>query len=208
MGVEEFIKSPLGKIHNQLWLGKLDDNYYSIVSLYGYMDLASLNKLASLSPDINFIDRSASVSHIFKKYRIKIEKMFPVVILVVFLLLSWRYGVTGSFRVVSAPLVSALLSFLLMNLITGEYNLFVIFGLVITVAISIDYAVFIRESKGNNESTYLAISLASLTTVLALGLLSLSHTPALSFFGLSLLFGVLISFVLTPLIVKPAQVGK
>jgi predicted exporter len=208
MDIEEFVKSPLGHIHNQLWLGKLDDNYYSIVSLYGYMDLAALNELASNSPGVSFIDRSASVSHIFKKYRIKIERMFPFVILVIFLLLSWRYGLAGSFRIVSAPVLSALLSFLLMNLIMGEYNLFVIFGLVITVAISIDYAVFIRESKGKNESTYLAISLASLTTVLALGLLSLSHTPALSFFGLSLLSGVLFSFILTPLIVKPGRVVK
>jgi predicted exporter len=127
--------------------------------------------------------------------------------LIIFALLSFRFGLAGSFRVVSAPLISALLSFLVTNLIIGQYNLFTIFGLIITVAVAIDYAVFIRESSGDNRSTYLAITLAGLTTVLALGLLSLSHTPALSAFGASLLFGILFSYVLTPLIVKPRSIA-
>jgi predicted exporter len=205
MQIEEFVQSPLGKLHEHLWIGKHGGHYYSIVSLYGFQDLSALNQVASELTEVYFIDRAASVSNIFEKYRVMIEKMFPVVLFVIFILLSWRYGLTGSLRVVSAPLLSALLSFLCINLISGEYNLFVIFGLVITVAISIDYAVFISESRGDNRSTYLAISLAGLTTMLALGLLSLSRTPALSFFGLTLLFGVIFSFVITPLIVKPER---
>lgn len=205
MDVETFIASPLGKLHGHLWLGKVDNFYYSIVSLYGYKDLLVLNAIADSSPNYYFIDRSANISQLLEKHRIIIEKMFPLVLLVIFLLLSWRFGFKGSFRVVSAPLLSALLSFLIINLVVGEYNLFSIFGLIITIAISIDYAVFIKESSGNNKSTYLAISLASLTTLLALGLLSLSHTPALSAFGLSLLLGVLFSFMLTPLIVRPKE---
>ena len=205
--IESFVASPLGKLHSHLWLGVIDESYYSIVNLYGYKDLPALNAIADLSPDYNFIDRSANISHLLEKYRIIIEKMFPLVLLAIFLLLSWRFGLKDSFRVVSAPLLSALLSFLVINIFVGEYNLFSIFGLIITIAISIDYAVFIKESSGDNKSTYLAISLASLTTVLALGLLSLSHTPALGAFGLSLLMGVLFSFILTPLIVRPKGVA-
>ena len=205
MDIETFVASPLGKLHRHLWLGEIDNYYYSIVNLYGYKDLLALNTIADSSPNYDFIDRSASISQVLEKYRIIIEKMFPLVLLVIFLVLSWRFGFKDSFRVVSAPLLSALLSFLVINLVVGEYNLFSIFGLIITIAISIDYAVFINESSGNNKSTYLAISLASLTTLLALGLLSLSHTPALSAFGLSLLLGVLFSFILTPLIVRPKE---
>jgi len=206
--IETFVASPLGKLHRHLWLGNIDDYYYSIINLYGYKNLPALNAIADSSPDYNFIDRSANISHLLEKYRIIIEKMFPLVLLAIFLLLSWRFGLKDSFRVVSAPLLSALLSFLFINLFVGEYNLFSIFGLIITIAISIDYAVFIKESSGDNKSTYLAISLASLTTILALGLLSLSHTPALSAFGLSLLLGVLFSFILTPLIVRPKELAE
>lgn len=206
MDAEEFVASPLGRLHSHLWLGKIDDHYYSIVSLFGYKDLAALNKLAESMPAVHFIDRSASVSRLFEKYRIIIEKMFHFVLLAIFLLLGWRYGLQDAFRIVSAPLLSALFSFIVMNLVIGEYNLFSIFGLIITIAISIDYAVFIKESTGNCTSTYLAITLAGLTTILALGLLSLSQTPALSTFGLSLLLGVLFSYILTPLIVRPNKV--
>ena len=204
MDVERFVSSPLGRLHSHLWLGQVEGNYYSIVSLYGYTDLKALNQLADSSTKINFIDRAANISYLLQKYRIIIEKMFPAVLFAILFMLSLRFGFKNAFRVISAPLISALLSFLCVNLIVGEYNLFSIFGLIITIAISIDYAVFIQESKGNNKSTYLAIGLASMTTILALGLLSLSHTPALSAFGLSLLLGVLFSFILTPLIIRPS----
>jgi predicted exporter len=207
MDIESFVNSPAGKLHRDLWIGEVNGHYFSIVRLFGYRNLTVLNKLAEANDNLYFIDRAAQVSSLFEKYRDIIEKMFPFVLLIIFALLSFRFGLAGSFRVVSAPLISALLSFLVTNLIIGQYNLFTIFGLIITVAVAIDYAVFIRESSGDNRSTYLAITLAGLTTVLALGLLSLSHTPALSAFGASLLFGILFSYVLTPLIVKPRSIA-
>ncbi len=202
MNLDVFLNSPLGKIHKHLWLGEVEGQFYSIVSLYGYKDLQILNSIAD-ELSVSLIDRSASISNLLAKYRVTIERMFPLVLLAIFIILSFRFGLHDSFRVVSAPLLAAMLSFLCLNIIVGSYNLFSIFGLIITIAISIDYAIFIRESKGYSKGTYLAISLASITTILALGLLSLSFTPALSAFGLSLLLGVLFSLVLTPIIVRP-----
>jgi len=201
-GINEFIQTPLGQLHKHLWLGKIEGHYYSIVSLYGFKDLVKLNVIAK-QQGVVLIDRAASISRLLARYRDIIEKLFLLVLLAIFVLLSFRFGIKDSFRVVSAPLLAALLSFLCLNLFNGSYNLFSIFGLIITIAISIDYAVFIRESNGYHKGTYLAIALASLTTLLALGLLSLSNTPALSAFGTSLLFGVVFSLILTPLIVRP-----
>ncbi len=202
MNLEDFLQSPLGKLHNNLWLGEINERLYSIVSLYGFKDLDILREIETHA-DVVLVDRSQSISNLLAKYRTIIEYMFPFILLTIFILLSFRFGFQDSFRVVSAPLLAAMLSFLWQNIFVGSYNLFSIFGLIITIAISIDYAIFIRESKGYSKATYLAISLASLTTMLALGLLSLSNTPALSAFGLSLLLGVLFSLLITPVIVRP-----
>jgi len=202
IGLDDFIQSPLGKLYDHLWLGEINGQYYSVVTLYGFQDLDSLQNIA-IEQGVILIDRSTSISNLLAKYRVIIEEMFPLILLSIFVLLSFRFGARDAFRVVSAPSLAAMLSFFCINIFVGSYNLFSIFGLIITIAISIDYAIFIRESKGYSKGTYLAISLASLTTMLALGLLSLSNTPALSAFGLSLLLGVLFSLMLTPLIVRP-----
>lgn len=208
MTVEEFLQTPAGQFQSTLWPGKIGQRYYSIVSLYGFTELAALKAIVSGWSDVQLVDRSAQVTALLQKYREIVQTLFPFVLLAIFAVLLWRFGLQDAIRVVCAPTLAALLSFLCMNLLIGSYNLFSIFGLIITVAIAIDYAVFIREARTVQPSTYLAITLAGLTTILALGLLSLSQTPALSSFGLSLLLGVVFSYVLIPFIVRPAERGR
>ena len=201
--LEAFLGSPLGRLKSDAWLGEISGQYYTIINLYGLDDLRLLEKLISGVEGSYLIDRVSSVSSLLAYYRVAIEKMFPYVMLAVFILLLLRYGLDGALRVVAAPVIAALASFLCVQFILGQYNLFTVFGLIVTIAISIDYAVFIRESARYQTSTFLAITLAGITTVLAFGLLSLSQTPALRTFGLSLLLGILFSYLITPLIVMP-----
>lgn len=205
---DRFLQSPLGKLKSDAWLGNINGKFYSIVMLYGFDDMIGLKKVVAEYDSAFFVDRLSAVSDTFRFYRIAIEEIFPFVIVVVFVLLFFRYGANGAFRVVSAPLLAALASFLAVHAILGQYNLFTIFGLIITVAIAIDYAIFVREAHKNEASTMLAISLAGITTILAFGLLALSNTPALNTFGLTLLFGIVFSFIVTPLVVKPGRRSK
>ena len=63
----------------------------------------------------------------------------------------------------------------------------------------VDYGIFLLEHPGDN-SAWLAITLASTSTLLGFGLLALSSTPALSAFGLTMLLGGLIIWGITPLL--------
>jgi len=203
--VDKFLDSPLGKLKSDAWLGRINNKYYSIITLHGFDDLSSVEQVVDSVGYADLIDRLKTVSDTFRFYRIAIEEIFPFVIGVVFILLLIRYGANGAFRVISAPLLAALASFITVHSMLGQYNLFTIFGLIITIAISIDYAIFIREARENDPATYLAITLAGMTTILAFGLLALSRTPALNTFGMTLLFGIAFSYLFTPIIVIPGR---
>jgi predicted exporter len=77
-------------------------------------------------------------------------------------------------------------------------NLFGVLGLVLVLGIGIDYTLFMAECREKPVSTLLAVSLSAATTLLSFGLLSLSQTTAIQTFGLVVLVGIFIAFILAP----------
>ena len=77
-------------------------------------------------------------------------------------------------------------------------TLFSLFGLLLVTAISVDYAILMREQVGGAAVSLLGTLLAALTTWLSFGLLAVSSTPAVSNFGLSVSLGLIFSFMLAP----------
>ena len=77
--------------------------------------------------------------------------------------------------------------------------------------IGIDYGLFFAhcgEDPGRQQSTLLAILLAHLTTLLAFGLLALSHTPAIAGFGIVLSGGIFTAFLLSPMALAPRPAAE
>ena len=72
------------------------------------------------------------------------------------------------------------------------------FDLLLVTAISVDYAILMREQVGGAAVSLLGTLLAALTTWLSFGLLAVSSTPAVSNFGLSVSLGLAFSFMLAP----------
>src|SRR5690606_10923324 len=77
-------------------------------------------------------------------------------------------------------------------------HLFNVLAQMLLLGIGIDYGVFTLE-HGESRASWLAVTLGAASTALSFGLLSLSATPALHGFGLSLLLGIAAVWVLTPL---------
>ena len=84
-------------------------------------------------------------------------------------------------------------------LLGGELNLVHLFGLLLVLAIGVDYGVFLAETVRRGEgvgATALSIALACATSVLALGMLAFSENPALRALGATTGLGVLSSLAL------------
>jgi predicted exporter len=63
----------------------------------------------------------------------------------------------------------------------------------------VDYGIFLEERSGRHrERAWLAVVLSAASALLSFGLLSLSATPALHLFGLTMLFGITGIALITP----------
>lgn len=98
--------------------------------------------------------------------------------------------------------ISILLNLSFHSIFNLNINLFSIFALILSVGISIDYCIFFSKSKAEKEVTFLAVFLSMITTALSFGTLSFSGFIPVKSFGLFLFIGILISFLLSPMLVK------
>ena len=79
-------------------------------------------------------------------------------------------------------------------------NIFSVFALILSIGISIDYCIFFSKSKAKKEVTFLSIFLAMITTALSFGTLSFSGFIPVKSFGLFLFIGILVTFLLSPIL--------
>ena len=83
------------------------------------------------------------------------------------------------------------------NVVGGHQRLKVLLGM------GTDYGVFLLEHRGD-PSAWLAVCVGAASTWLSFGLLALSTTPALRAFGLTLLVGIGLVWLISPLLRSPA----
>ena len=67
------------------------------------------------------------------------------------------------------------------------------------LGIGVDYGIFMQEHPSRFDSTpWLTVGLSAVSTILSFGLLGLSKTPALQAFGLTMLIGVALVWIIVP----------
>jgi predicted exporter len=76
-----------------------------------------------------------------------------------------------------------------------EINLFSIMGTFLIIGIGVDYAIFYRHGHDHPQVVGMALFLCMMSTFFSFGLLSFSHTYAIHSFGLTVLLGVIFSFL-------------
>jgi len=187
-----------------LWLPtlKLEDGSTalgSVVMLNTIRDIGAMRQLAEGSNDILFVDNIADISNIFQEYHGQAQLLLVVAYAVIFVMLAFRYGLMGSAYVLAPPLAAAAVTVIVLYMLGEAYNLFNIVGLVLVLAIGIDYTLFTREARDDSISTMIAILMSAASTMLAFGLLAFSNMPALHSFGLTVLLGIIIALFLAPL---------
>ena len=112
------------------------------------------------------------------------------------MLLSLRYG-RRAWRVMMAPALASIIVLAILTLCGIAVSIFHSLALLLVLGIGLDASIFLHDSQ-KSPSAWLAVSLSSLTTLLAFGLLALSSTPILQFFGITVLLGIICLFVLAP----------
>ncbi|WP_261844159.1 MMPL family transporter [Aliamphritea ceti] len=162
--------------------------------------LSRLENFSATDPSITFVDRVADISTVLGKYRTQVSYWLAVAYLVIFLLLTIRYR-TQVWCIVLPPFMASVLTMALIIELEGGVNLFHLLALVLVLGIGLDMGIFLTETRGDSY-TWLAVTLSSFTSLMAFGLLALSQTPVLHHFGLTVLLGLTLVWLLT-LLLRP-----
>lgn len=197
--LRQWLAHPVSEPHRHLWLGRTERGVIGVVGLRGVHDLAALHTLAKTDPRIHFIDPAGDLSTLFGQYRHQTIWLTLVSYGLVLIILLSRYGLRGGLLVMAPPVIAAVASLSTLGLLGESISLFNIMALLLVLGIGVDYSLFFRETGAESPATLLAIALSSVTTLLAFGLLALSATTAIHGFGLTILIGILVAFLLSPM---------
>jgi predicted exporter len=169
-----------------------------LVLLQGATDPSALRQVVESVPGIRFIDPTGDVSRLLGEYRARAVALLAVSVVLMLPLLAWRYGARGSLRVALPSVAAVIVAPAITALLGLPFTFFNAMALVMVLSIGIDYAIFCREGGAQPPITVLGIGMAMLTTILSFGLLAVSSTAAVQAFGLTMLFGILLAFLLAP----------
>lgn len=176
-----------------------DGRWYSLVTLGGNASDAQLATLAGSLQGVTFVNQTKDLSSLLGRYRLSVSEILGFTLVLLAIGLAFRYRQQG-WRML-LPLAIAMVLALGCAAVEG-ITLFHTMALLLVIGIGLDTAVFYTE-VGFNAESWLASSLACMTSILAFGLLSLSVVPVLHQFGIIILTGILSAWLLTPLFFCP-----
>ncbi|HHF3144555.1 TPA: MMPL family transporter [Vibrio diabolicus] len=202
--VEQYLQNPVSAPVRFLHLGKIKGKSATVVVLNQLQDSAVVKAFAKSQSDFVYLNKAEEISALFGEYRIKIMELLVAASTVIFLVLIKRYGLQHSWRVLLPSLIACACGLATAVAMGTTLNLFNLLGLVLILGIGIDYTLFFAE-KARSVSTLLAITLSAITTVLSFGLLSLSQTHAIHSFGITVLSGIFVAWLLSPIAIKTEE---
>ena len=198
LDVDAGLRQPMAEPLRPLWLGKVDGSFASLVMLQG-LGPANVDAVAAVAkglPGVRWIDRTARFSTLLAHYRVQMGWLLLVGYAAVGLALLWRFGRVG-WRALAPTALAAALSLAALGWLGEPLQLFGVLAQLLLLGMGVDYGIFLLEHRDDGAS-WLAISLGAASTLLAFGLLALSATPALHGFGLTLLLGIGLVWLLSP----------
>lgn len=204
--IDAWLRQPESAPFRAGWLGQLSDSWASVVMLDGIgpaSDLALFRQQAAAVPGVRWVDRTADISRLLGHYRAMMGGLLLASFAAVALVLAIRYR-RMAWRALLPTGLAGVLTLAALAWIGEPLQLFTVLALLLLLGMGIDYGIFLLEHRGDGAS-WLAVSLGAASTLLSFGLLSLSATPALRSFGLTLLFGIGLVWLLSPLFRPPAH---
>ena len=200
LSLDEFLMSPASEPWRHLWLGKIAGEHASIVALRGVsnVDLPLLQQVASAMDGVQWVDKVAEISNVLGRYRQYMGWVVFVSYFVVFAIMFPRYR-RNTWRVLAPTAIASVMTLAILGFAGQNVQLFHVLAMMLLLGVGVDYGIFMQEHPGRTDATpWLTVGLSAVSTILSFGLLGLSKTPALQAFGLTMLIGVALVWIIVP----------
>ncbi|TAL72941.1 MAG: hypothetical protein EPN56_13960 [Rhodanobacter sp.] len=207
--LDAWLRTPLATPFRQLWMGCNQHGCASLVLPQGAAGERVLASAAAGLSGVTLVDKPASVSALFGRYRGYASLWLIAAMLAIVPVFGWRYGWRHMPRVMAPPALGIALTLATLGYFGQPLTLFHWMALMLVLGVGANYAVFLFEGEPHTVdrpgAMYASVLLSALTALLSFGLLSLSSLPALRDFGLTLLLGIGFTALLVP--VSRANLG-
>lgn len=206
---QQWLGSVVSEGWRLLWLTLPDGRSAALVPVNGVKNSAAMKTLAEQVPGTGWIDRKTEFSDLFGQYRLYLSYLLALSVAAIALIYLWRFGLRHGLRCMVPTLLSLGSGIAVLALSGHTLNLFSLLALVLVLGIGINYTLFFTNPRGTPTTSMFAIFMAVFTTQLTFGMLVLSHTQAISSFGIVLSSGIAVAFLLAPLtLVSKRKRGK
>jgi predicted exporter len=205
--LDDFLRSPAAEPWRHLWLGQIGTEFASIVALrgLGYADLPLLQQAGAGQEGVQWVDKVGEISSVLGRYRTYMGWVVLYSYGVVFALMFRRYR-RRTWRVLAPAAVASIATLAILGLAGQSLQLFHVLALMLLLGVGVDYGIFMHERAHRHDSApWLAIGLSAVNTLLSFGLLGLSQTPALQAFGLTMLIGTAMVWMIVPCFANESQ---
>ena len=135
------------------------------------------------------------LSELFKQHRQHAQWLLLSALVILAIGLGLLYGKESILALVLPVSMALMTTFAIQAWFGVEINLFSIMGTFLIIGIGVDYAIFYRHGHDHPQVVGMALFLCMMSTLFGFGLLSFSHTHAIHSFGLTVLLGVIFSFI-------------
>jgi predicted exporter len=196
---DAWLAGPASEPLRAQWLGALDGGVASAVLLSGAEGAAARSVLAALRLDgVEWVDKVGDIGALLGRYRGLMLAVLLAGYVLTWAALAARFG-RHAWRALAPTALASAATVSLLALLGVPLQLFHVLPLLILLGLGVDYGIFLLEQPGRHETRpFLSVTLSAACTLLSFGLLALSTTPALRAFGLTLLLGVFLAWLLTP----------
>jgi len=150
------------------------------------------------SENASYVNLPLALSMQLGEVRMSVLKVALPALAVILLILSLYFGFTSALIMLLVPTVSAGLALVFSQVFQASLNIFNVLACLLIITLAIDYVVFFRV-HGVTRMISHTISLSALSSALTFGVMSFSTTPAVSSFGLTLLMGISLAWLLSHL---------
>lgn len=148
--------------------------------------------------DSDYVNLPQALSQQLSQVRTDIIYVALPATLVILVILSLYFGFASALVMLLVPVVSSGLALAFSQLFQASLNIFNVLACLLIITLAIDYMVFFR-AHGATKIISHTISLSAISSALTFGVMSFSTTPAVSSFGLTLLFGISLAWLLSHL---------
>jgi predicted exporter len=198
--LDDFLKAPASDPWRHLWLGRTEGVHASIVALRGLSSAAVPQVLLAAEglDGVQWVDKVAEISSVLGRYRVYMSWVVLGAYAVVFALLFARYR-GRTWRVLAPTALASIATLALLGFASQNLQLFHVLALMLLLGVGVDYGIFMQEHPDRRDHTpWLAVGMSAANTILSFGLLGLSSTPALQAFGLTMLLGTALVWLIVP----------